>query len=406
MQISILTIGNELLNGSTLNTNASWIGKSLTQLGCQIQKHITVKDDKAEIKNGLDTLLFNNPDSIIVTGGLGPTNDDITRDVVFEFVGVKKKIDKKYWLELTKYFKRLGYDIPPINKNQACIPSRGEIIPNPRGSARGYNFSYSNSNIIVLPGVPLEMKIMMKESIIPSIRSSIKQKYFSKTIKTTGLSESLVATYINKKVLMNNSCSIGYYPSLYGVDLTISGNQLKKVQNLSKEIESILKNNIYSNDNTTLERVIVEIARGLDKTIAVAESCTGGLIGSRITEVEGSSAVFKGGVIAYSNESKINILGVKRNTLKSFGAVSDQVASEMAYQVRKRFSVNYGLSITGIAGPDGGTKSKPVGLVYIGLSSQYRTVVKKFNFSNSRNQIRIRTSQAGLNFLRMELING
>ena len=406
MEISILTIGNELLSGSTLNTNASWIGKSLTKLGCQIEKQITVKDDKSDVENALDTLLINNPSYIIITGGLGPTSDDVTRDIIFNYVGVKKKFDKEYWLKLSQYFKNSGKNNFDINKNQAYIPSSGKIIPNPRGSARGFNFNFNESNIIVLPGVPSEMKKMMTDSIIPDISSLIKNKYYSKKLRTTGIPESFITGSIKNEVLIDDNCSIGYYPSVYGVDLTMSGYNLKKVKNLSERIETILKKNIYSKNDDSLERVVVRGGIKMNKTLAVAESCTGGLLGSRITEVDGSSAFFKGGVVSYSNESKIDILGVNKSTLKSFGAVSTQVASEMAEKIRKLFSADYGLSITGIAGPSGGTESKPVGLVYIGLSSKFNTVVKKFSFSTTRSQIKIKTSQAGLNLLRLELIYG
>ena len=406
MEISILTIGNELLNGSTLNTNASWIGKSLTKLGCQIKKQITVKDNKGDVENALNTLLINNPSYVIITGGLGSTSDDITRDIIFNYVGVKKNFDKEYWLKLSQYFKNSGKNNFDFIKNQAYIPSSGKIIPNPSGSARGFNFNFKKSKIIVLPGVPSEMKKMMTDSIIPDISSLIKNKYYSKKLRTTGIPESFITANIKDEVLIDDNCSIGYYPSAYGVDLTISGYSLKKVKNLSVKIETTLKKNIYSKNDDSLEKVVVGVGIKMDKTLAVAESCTGGLLGSRITEVEGSSAFFKGGVVSYSNESKIDILGVKRSTLKSCGAVSTQVAAEMAERIRKLFSVDYGISITGIAGPSGGTESKPVGLVHIGLSSKLNTVVKKFIFSTSRSQIKIKTSQAALNILRLELVYG
>ena len=250
------------------------------------------------------------------------------------------------------------------------------------------------------------MKKMMTDSIIPEISSLIKNKYYSKRLRTTGIPESFIARSIKDVVSFDDNCSIGYYPSVYGVDLTISGYSLKKVKNLSVKIETILKKNIYSKNDDSLERVVVRDGIKMNKTLAVAESCTGGLLGSRVTEVEGSSAFFKGGVISYSNESKIDLLGVKRSTIKSFGAVSTQVASEMSEKIRKLFSADYGLSITGIAGPSGGTESKPVGLVYIGLSTEFNTIVKKFSFSTTRSQIKIKTSQAGLNLLRLELIYG
>ena len=259
--------------------------------------------------------------------------------------------------------------------------------------------------LFVLPGVPSEMKDMMNASVIPWIKENVKTSTSTRTLRTTGIPESALIEEIVEPISSNHGCNIGYYPSLYGVDIRISSGFQDKVNELSKKLYNILGHKIYCEGEYDIENVVVNNAIDKDKTIALAESCTGGLIGDRITDTDGSSKVFKGSMVVYSNKAKIDLLGVNKNTLDSFGAVSEEVAKEMANKVRKTFLTDYGLSVTGVAGPGGGTENKPVGLVYIGLSDENKTEVRRFNFSSDRKKNKLKTSQVALDWLRLTLIN-
>ena len=406
MKVSILCIGNELLSGKTLNTNASWISRKLSDIGCDILEHLVVPDKKETIITGLEHLTIKNPGCVIITGGLGPTDDDITRPTIFEYVGTDSRFDEDYWTLLSEKFQKLGMNIPASNRNQALVPINGEVIENPGGSARGLKFLLNGGEMLfVLPGVPSEMKDMMNASVIPCIKENVKTSINTRTLRTTGIPESALIEEIVEPISSNHGCNIGYYPSLYGVDIRISSGFQDKVNELSNKLYNILGHKIYCEGEYDIENVVVKNAINKDKTIALAESCTGGLIGDRITDTDGSSKVFKGSMVVYSNKAKIDLLGVNKNTLDSFGAVSEEVAKEMANKVRKTFLTDYGLSVTGVAGPGGGTENKPVGLVYIGLSDENKTEVQRFNFSSDRKKNKLKTSQVALDWLRLTLIN-
>ena len=404
MKIALLSIGNELLSGDTINTNATWIANELTTIGCEIKNQITVKDKEESIVSGLDFCLLLKPTYLIITGGLGPTDDDITMAVLLKFLKIESEFDSDYWDQLKKRFNRSGLSITDSNKNQALKPKIGSIIPNPKGSARGLKLITNETTIIALPGVPLEMKSMINEFVKPQIIKLIKTRIYSKTLRTTGIPESSLFDMI-KNQDEQNSNSIGYYPSAYGVDIRISNNRKEKLNNFADHLYKILGDNIYGEDKIRIEEVIVKTAIDKKKTIAVAESCTGGLIGNRITNVANSSIVFKGSAVTYSNQSKVDILGIEKICLKEFGAVSKQTAKQMAENVKKLFGTTYGISVTGISGPGGGTKDKPIGLTYIGLATLNETSVSRFVFGQDREINKLRTSQAALNILRKTLIN-
>ena len=404
MKISLLSIGDELLSGFTTNTNASWIGRNLSNMGCSICEQITVKDNKNSILDGLKILIKKKVDFIILTGGLGSTDDDITRKTLFLFVSSDEIFDEGYWGELKKRFKGEN-QIPILMKNQAISPSIGKLIPNSIGSARGYQFKFREIEIISLPGVPSEMKQMMKQTIIPLISDRISVPKITKMIRTIGISESTISQKIDLIAHYYQNCKIGYYPSTKGVDLRISGYSMKNVNELISKVKKTISRFVYSENIQTMEEVVVSLLKQKKKTISTAESCTGGLISNRITNISGSSEIFRGSVISYSNQSKIKLLNVSKDVIDKFGAVSKEVASLMSKNALKLFSSDYALSVTGIAGPLGGTKDKPVGLVYIGLSNKLKTEVKKFQFGNDRKKNKIKTSQASLNMLRRTILN-
>jgi nicotinamide-nucleotide amidase len=405
MKIAIVSIGNELLSGDTTNTNATWIGKKLTDIGCTVIQQITIPDQAIPISNSLAQQCVLSPDFVIITGGLGPTDDDITRQTLFDFVGTESIFDEEYWAILSKRFKRFGMDIPDSNRNQALIPTNGDIVPNPVGSARGSKFDYNGTFLISLPGVPAEMEAMMKESIIPMIlEMGVKPKSI-KTIRTAGIPESALIEQIASATQKKHGCDMGYYPSLFGVDIRISNPKPNPVKNLFNEISDLLGVSVYGEGKKTFEEAVILLAMDKQKTISTAESCTGGLIGHRLTEISGSSNVFKGGLVVYSNEAKMELLDIPINLLETKGAVSEETAKMMAENVKEKFKSDYGISVTGIAGPTGGTEEKPVGLVYIGLAQKKGVKVKEFHFGNDRKRNKLRTSQVALNWLRLSLLN-
>ena len=399
MRVSILTIGNELLSGKTINTNASWISKKLSLTGVSVISHLTISDDKNKITDALNLLFSSGIDFIICTGGLGVTDDDITRAVLFDYFGSKEVFDKDYWEVLCNRFSKLGHSLPDSSKSQAVSPDNGILLPNEIGSARGLMYERNKIILIVLPGVPSEMKSMLNHAVLPIIEKKIKLKISSINIRTTGLPESVIFENIRNYFQEDDSVHVGYYPSVYGVDIRLSGYDAKKLEEFQITINKHLKKYIYDNGYNNIENIVIDNLSKENLTLSTAESCTGGLIGHRLTQVSGSSAVYAGGVISYSNESKIDQLNVNPDSIKNFGAVSEEVAMEMAQNVKEKFNSSIGVSVTGIAGPNGGSETKPVGLVYVGYCDKKLSFVQKFNFSFNREANKIRTSQAVLKLI-------
>ena len=399
MRVAILTIGNELLSGKTINTNASWISNILSSEGASINRHLTIPDEKEAIIDGLDLLFKSKINLIVCTGGLGPTDDDITREVVFDYFGSEEVFDDNYWKYLSDKFLNAGYQLFESSKSQAITPNNGDIIPNDLGSARGLIYKKNSITLMVLPGVPMEMKGMVSQSIIPWVKNKIVSKIYSVNLRSTGVPESVLFEKIKKIDFNSEFMNIGYYPSLYGVDVRISHTDKNLLNAFRLLVVKCIDKYIYTVGNESIEYVLVNKFLNQKLTIATAESCTGGLISHRLTNVPGSSEIYYGGLIPYSNQSKINDLNISANSIDSFGAVSQEVALEMAENIRAKFKTSIGVSITGIAGPGGGTDSKPVGLVYVGYCDKNILKVKKFNFTSNRESNKIRTSQAVFNFI-------
>ena len=401
MRVSVLTIGNELLSGKTINTNASWISKNLFSIGASVRSHVTIPDNKNKITDTLNLLFKSDIDLIICTGGLGVTDDDITRKVIFDYFASKELFDKDYWNTLNQRFSKLGHLLTDSSKSQAVYPDNGTLISNHVGSARGLMYEKNNITLMVLPGVPSEMKAMFNSTISNWVEGKIDSKIFQINIRTTGIPESILFDKVkNIDIDLEENCyNIGYYPSVYGVDVRIVGKDLEKIEKLKDYIRSNINEYIYEIGDQNLEEVLIKELKKKNMTISCAESCTGGLIGHRLTQVPGSSEVYNGGMITYSNESKINQLDITLKNIEDFGAVSEQVALEMAENIKNKFGTSIGVSTTGIAGPGGGSKSKPVGLVYVGYCDDKSLKVKRFNFSSLRESNKIRTSQAVLNYV-------
>ncbi len=405
MNAALITIGNELLSGFTVNTNASWIGLELGKIGIEITVHHTIQDNKRDIIFELEKL-SKKASAVIVTGGLGPTHDDVTASAFYSYFDDSPVFDEEYWNDLTDRFSKINYKIPDVNRNQAMKPQKGEVIQNELGSARGLYFKKGGCHIFALPGVPKEMKAMINNSVIPILKDQVTNPLITRTIRTTGIPESALAEKINEKIKIDYSqCSVAFLPKLTGVDIRLSCRNIKIIQDMEEILTPVIEKYVYGYDDVSLEEVVGNRLRELGLTLATAESCTGGLLGHRITGVSGSSDYYLGGVVSYNNKAKMELLGVKKQTLEKFGSVSEETVREMAQGVKSLFKTDLGISISGIAGPTGGSPEKPVGLIYIGLSSEKEVTIKKFNFFRDRDSNKRISSQVALNMIRLALKN-
>ena len=405
MKIGLVTIGAELLNGARTNTNAAWIGQNVISVGGAIDWHMTVNDEKNTIESALDEVPTS-IDVVLCTGGLGPTHDDITSSVLYDYFGAKPEFDEQYWQLLTKKFAARDQVIPDINRNQAMKPDIGEVIPNPIGSARGLHLSNKSYHLFAMPGVPAEMKSMMTDTILPWIESRSKSKIHVTVMRTTGIMESVLYEKVQGILDDYPQINVAFLPRFTGVDIRLTTSDKNTLNRLVDQISPVIQKYHFGGEGVELEDVVGKLLIKNRKTIATAESCTGGLIGDRLTNISGSSLYYKGGIVAYSNSVKEKTIGVKKETLDSAGSVSEETALEMARGIRNKLDADIGLSTTGIAGPKGGTKEKPVGLVYIAISYDRGEKVYRFTFTPYRKTNKLMTSQAALNITRIHILNG
>tara|TARA_Y100001001_G_scaffold24149_1_gene20412 strand:- start:984 stop:2204 length:1221 start_codon:yes stop_codon:yes gene_type:complete len=405
MKIGLVTIGAELLNGARTNTNAAWIGQNVISVGGAIDWHMTVNDEKNTIESALDEVPTS-IDVVLCTGGLGPTHDDITSSVLYDYFGAKPEFDEQYWQLLTKKFAARDQVIPDINRNQAMKPDIGEVIPNPIGSARGLHLSNKSYHLFAMPGVPAEMKSMMTNTILPWIESRSKSKIHVTVMRTTGIMESVLYEKVQGILDDYPQINVAFLPRFTGVDIRLTTSDKNTLNRLVDQISPVIQKYHFGGEGVELEDVVGKLLIKNRKTIATAESCTGGLIGDRLTNISGSSLYYKGGIVAYSNSVKEKTIGVKKETLDSAGSVSEETALEMARGIRNKLNADIGLSTTGIAGPKGGTKEKPVGLVYIAISYDRGEKVYRFTFTPYRKTNKLMTSQAALNITRIHILNG
>ncbi|MEE3135887.1 MAG: CinA family nicotinamide mononucleotide deamidase-related protein [Candidatus Neomarinimicrobiota bacterium] len=405
MKIGLVTIGAELLNGARTNTNAAWIGQNVISVGGAIDWHMTVNDEKNTIESALDEVPTS-IDVVLCTGGLGPTHDDITSSVLYDYFGAKPEFDEQYWQLLTKKFAARDQVIPDINRNQAMKPDIGEVIPNPIGSARGLHLSNKSYHLFAMPGVPAEMKSMMTDTILPWIESRSKSKIHVTVMRTTGIMESVLYEKVQGILDDYPQINVAFLPRFTGVDIRLTTSDKNTLNRLVDQISPVIQKYHFGGEGVELEDVVGRLLIKNRKTIATAESCTGGLIGDRLTNISGSSLYYKGGIVAYSNSVKEKTIGVKKETLDSAGSVSEDTALEMARGIRNKLNADIGLSTTGIAGPKGGTKEKPVGLVYIAISYNSGEKVYRFTFTPYRKTNKLMTSQAALNITRIHILNG
>jgi nicotinamide-nucleotide amidase len=412
MTAEIITIGDELLIGQVINTNQAYIAGQLNSVGIAVGRMTTVGDREAEIlesfRHGFEKFHV-----VAVTGGLGPTHDDVTRRAVCKFFETDLVVNEQALENIRQLFARRGLKPERINEDQALVPRGCIVMQNRFGTAPGYFFDRAGKYFFVMPGVPFEMQEMMEDFILPFFRQRPTGTVIRhRTLKTTGIPESFLARRIGdpRDVLGQGGSTLAYLPSPTGVRLRITVHAPSE-QEAERRIAAVEENlrgkvgkYIYGADNEELEDVVGRLLTERGLTIAIAESCTGGLIADRITNTAGSSAYFERAVVAYSNESKVQELEVPRALIAQHGAVSEQVCKAMANGIRTRSATAIGLSTTGIAGPTGGTPEKPVGLVWIGYADEHETIALKFNFGDNRRRVKERAAQAALELVRRKLL--
>ena len=412
MNAYIISIGDELLIGQTINTNAAFIGEKLADINIEIKKVSTVGDDESSILNEFK-IAKNESDIIIVTGGLGPTHDDITRTCVIKFFGTKLIESKEILEDIEMMFAKRNRKLTSVNKAQALVPEIAVPIRNKKGTAPGMWIESDDKIFIVMPGVPYEMKGMMVDFVVPKLseKTIVSGKVIKKSIlQTTGIPESTLYEKFGNLDELLNGAKLAFLPSILGVKLriTVEAEDEETAKNKLIEIEQKIRTKagrfIFGKDDDTLEEVIGRLLKERELKIATAESCTGGLIAHTLTNVPCSSDYFERGVVCYSNASKVEILKVNEDALIKHGAVSQEVAMQMAEGVKSTSGTDIGLAVTGIMGPTGATTDKPVGLVYIGFCDDKVCTVKKFVFGNERLLNKERTMQAALDMVRRQLL--
>ena len=404
MNAEVITIGTELLLGQITDTNAAYLGKKLAGVGVNLYFKTTAGDNIERVKSVLDSAC-KRADLILITGGLGPTVDDITREALAQFTGRELVLDNAALAKIEGMFKSRGINMTENNKLQAYLPQGAVSLVNNHGTAPGFIVEHNSVIIAVMPGVPSEMYPMMEESVIPYIMKKMgkmNQVIVSRSLKVIGLGESRVDDKIQDLFRSSNNPSIGVYAHVNEVEVRLTAKAdtvdlaLRLIDGLKKQVYERLGDNIYGEEDETLEGKIAAILTEKKLTVSTAESCTAGLVAHRLTNVAGSSAYFTGGINAYSNEVKTGVLGVPAEVIDEHGAVSMECAKAMALRSAELFKTDCAISVTGIAGPGGGTAEKPVGLVYMGIAVKGIVTVNKIDFPGTRENIRIRSAQNAL----------
>ena len=386
----IVSIGNEILYGKTVNTNAPFISDQLYKIGIEVQKVITIGDQRSEIESTLNQV-FNESDLVIATGGLGPTKDDITKEVICEYFKTPLVLHQPTLEHITKMFEKRGFTLTEVNQKQAEIPENAIVLKNNNGTAPGLWMESNGKVLVILPGVPFEMKSILLNEVIPLLKKKCETNkvIIHKEIITAGIGESNLSDMIETwELSLPKHISLAYLPKPGQLLLRLTGRGVKGEETqLNQELESqlvmlkkIANKYIISFENESLVEVIGKWLSKNNKRLAVAESCTGGYLSHLITSIPGSSQFYEGGIVSYSNNVKREILNVREQNLKKHGAVSEFVVNDMAINTMGLFDVDFTIAISGIAGPDGGTSEKPVGTVWIAVASTTNIIAEKFSF--------------------------
>ena len=411
MQAEIITIGDELLIGQVVDTNSAWLGSTLGDDGIKVIQIPSVQDHAAQIVQAVNDAL-SRADIVLMTGGLGPTKDDITKKTLAEMFGMKLVRNEQVYEMVGKQLALRGIAFTELNQGQALVPDGCTVLPNRNGTAPGMWFERDGKVLISMPGVPFEMKALVKDEVLPRLR-----KHFAldanvhRTIITFGLAESILAdTIASWEEALPPYLHLAYLPSALCIRLRLSAYEIDR-QKAEQEIESqieklskVIPHYIIGSEDDSLESVTGTLLKTRGETLATAESCTGGNIAHRFTAMPGASEYFKGGVVAYSNEVKIALLGVDPESLNRYGAVSQSVAEQMAEGVRRATGATYGISTTGIAGPTGGTPEKPVGTVWMAVATPNGVFSRRMVFGSVRSQNIERASSNCINLLRLQLL--
>lgn len=408
--VEILTIGDELLLGFTIDTNGAYLARKLADIGLRVARRMSVGDEPEQIETAVREAL-ERTGGVITTGGLGPTADDRSKAAVANVFGRALEIDEEHvaWMK-DRWRTRFGREMPASNMAQAALPVGATKLSNNHGSAPGVFIADDRGWVAMLPGVPREMRGMTDDTLIPLLASRFPSTTVvrSRTLRTTGVAESLLGDKLGTLDL-GDGVSLAYLPAAEGVDLrlTISGIDAalaeRRLDSAATMVRVMVGPSIYGEGDVDLAAVVLDRCRAKQRTIAVAESCTGGLLGARLTAIAGSSDVVVGGVIAYDNRVKQEMLSITDEQLRDHGAVSEPVVRAMASAARARFDTSIGVGITGIAGPGGGTKEKPVGTVWIAVDVESAVVARRFNMIGDRDEVRRRSAQAALEMLRQTL---
>jgi nicotinamide-nucleotide amidase len=408
MKIGIMTIGDDLTTGRIQDANSSYIAQIINNEGWQIAAMLSVGDDVDRIRQGLE-FLASHADTVLITGGLGPTADDMTTQAVADIFGLPLYTDESVLNGIKERFAKLGIDWTENNAKQAMFPRGAEVVPNSAGSAPGFALRHEGKLFAVMPGVPAEVRRMLPEGILPLLRKEwkgTKRIVLNRTIKLFGISESKIDQTVSSLGVDLPGISIGFYPR-YPENLLVIRSHgedekevLEKLKHTEEKITTALRSYIFGFDEDTFEGLAAALMIEKGLTLSVAESLTGGLITDRLTNVPGSSAFLNRGIVAYSNECKKDLLGVPAQILDTYGAVSEETAKLMAEGVRKLGGTALGLATTGIAGPAGGSAIKPVGTVYIAVCDKKHTICHHFAFKWDRRRIKEISAQHALNMLR------
>jgi len=415
MKVELITIGDELLLGHTIDTNAAHLARELAAIGVSITRRATVGDDATDIATAVRESL-ERTGGVITTGGLGPTSDDRTRPAIAELFGRALLPDEERWEALRALWKERGRgEIPLTNRTQIMIPQGAAVLTNRHGTAPGIWLEDERGRwCAMLPGVPREMRGLLADELLPRLKERLgdaRTVIRSRTIRTTGIAESKLAETLGPYASGVDGLALAYLPGQEGVDLRLTSRDRSAEEadaaltKGSAELRALISRYAYGDDATDLAAVVLNACEERGFHIAVAESCTGGLLGARLTAIPGSSSVVLGGIIAYSNEVKRDLLGVEQATLDAHGAVSESVAVEMATGARRRLGAEIGIAITGVAGPGGGTPEKPVGLVWIAVDANGTVRAYGARYIGDRAEIRFRSTQAALDIVRRMVTN-
>ncbi|HMN48263.1 MAG TPA: competence/damage-inducible protein A [Ignavibacteriaceae bacterium] len=412
MKAYLISIGDELLIGQTINTNVAFIGKLISDNNISIAKSSVIGDNLKTIIEELDYAVTKG-DVIIITGGLGPTHDDVTRSAIVEYFKTDLVFNSDVLEDIKSMLARRGRELKKSHEDQAMVPKIAEAIRNENGTAPGYWIEWNDKIFVVMPGVPYEMKAMMENFVIPKLIDKIgaPSEFIKKlTLQTTGIPESLLSDRLGNLNDLLQGAELAFLPNEYGVRLriTVKSENEQTAKNLLMEIEQKIRSKvgryIYGRDDDTLEEVVGRLLKERELRVSVAESCTGGGLSDRITNINGSSSYFERGIVTYSNAAKVELLKVDEDVINTQGAVSPEVAMQMAEGVRAISGVDIGISLTGIMGPTGASTNKPVGLVYVGYCDNKVCSVKKFQFGENRILNKRRATQAALEILRRYLL--